>query len=115
MSGFICRKDGDYCEAHGGAPPGCSTAPRQACGTIAGPGGGFRSFTTINTATTIANKKPAVPAARSDDTLSAAPKNYVQTIMGRGRLQTERQDGTQVIELSWRLAHGAKALLYRTP
>ena len=64
--------------------------------------------------TTVANKKPAAPVATSDDTFSAASENNVQTIMGPGRLVKERQDGTHVVELSWRLAHGAKALLYTT-
>ena len=51
----------------------------------------------------------------SDDTFSAASGNNVQTIMGPGKLLEERQDGTKVVELSWRLAHGAKAMLYTSP
>ena len=62
MSGFICRKDGDYCEAHGGPPPGCSTAPSQACGMI----GGFQSFGTINTSNRVVpNKNQSAPEENS--------------------------------------------------
>ena len=55
MSGFVCRKDGDYCEAHGGAPTGCATvgaaSSSGACGIIRGSAGGFSSFAPVATAT----------------------------------------------------------------
>lgn len=53
MSKFVCRKDGEYCEAHGGAPTGCATvgaaSPSGACGIIIGSGGGFNSFAPVAT------------------------------------------------------------------
>ena len=51
MSGFVCRKDGDYCDAHGGAPMVVAVAGGGgACKTI-GAGGLIQSFTPMVTST----------------------------------------------------------------
>jgi hypothetical protein len=46
--------------------------------------------------------------------VASAPSKFrnVQTTMGPGVLKETRADGVNVIELKWRLAHGAKAMLY---
>ena len=62
MSRFVCRKDGDYCDAHGNAPPACaSTSSSSACATMT-IGGGFQAFTPPMMATTTGAAAAEAPA-----------------------------------------------------
>ena len=85
MSRFVCRKDGEYCDAHGDAPPGCaavgSSSAGGGCRAIAvgaGGVGGFQNFAAMKTAGT----RPAAAAA--------PPRRGVEALSASGHLEDWR-------------------------